>query len=128
MDLAKRVSQESKARRLKVGAVLVKNDNPLSISWNGTPPCWDNNCEDEIDGKLVTKPSVLHAEENIIGKMARVGISCDNATMFITHAPCINCARLMFKAGITQVYYGETYRDTSGIDFLTKTGVSVTQL
>ena len=128
MDIAIRWSKESKARRLKVGAVLVKDDNPLSWSWNGTPPGWDNNCE-QLDPitkvTLVTRPEVLHAEENIIGKMARTGTSCDGATMFITHAPCINCARLMWKAGINHVIYNEEYRDTTGVDFLIMAGATV---
>lgn len=128
MDMAVRASEESKAKRLKVGAVLVKDDNPISISWNGTPPGWDNNCEDMAGIGLVTKPEVLHAEENIIGKMARGSGGCDGATMFITHAPCINCARLMFKAGIYCIYYKDMYRDDTGLQFLEKAGVKVTQL
>lgn len=128
MDIAVCASKNSKARRLKVGAVLVKDDNPISLSWNGTPPGWDNNCENMTGIGLVTKPEVLHAEENIIGKMARDKGGCKDATMFITHSPCLNCSRLMWKAGITTVIYQNKYRDDSGIDFLIKAGVKVEQL
>lgn len=123
MDLATRIAEESKAKKLQVGCVIVKNHNPISISWNGQPEGWDNNCEDEIDNKLVTKNSVLHAEENAIGKLAKDGISANNAIIFITHAPCINCARLIFRSGIAKVYYKNTYRSNDGLEFLTKCGI-----
>jgi dCMP deaminase len=139
LDVAQRYSQLSKARRLKVGAVVVKNDRIISIGYNGTPPGWDNNCEDEFDflydgdGKVVdrllkTKPEVLHAEENAIGKLARSHESGDGATMFLTHAPCAQCAKLILVSGIRQVFYRDTYRDDSGVQFLVKGGIDVQQL
>lgn len=123
MDLAKRCSEESYGRRLKVGCVVVKDDIPISLSWNGTPPNWDNNCEDDIDGKLVTRNDVIHAEENAIAKLAKHGISSDGASIFITHSPCINCSRLIFKSGIKRVFYGEIYRSSDGLNFLYKAGI-----
>jgi dCMP deaminase len=139
LDVAQRYSQLSKARRLKVGAVVVKDDRIISIGYNGTPPGWDNNCEDEVgfvtdddgnvtDRLLKTKPEVLHAEENAIGKLARSHESGDGATMFLTHAPCAQCAKLILVSGIRQVFYRDTYRDDSGVQFLIKGGIDVQQL
>ena len=129
LDVAQRYSQLSKARRLKVGAVVVKKDRIISIGYNGTPPGWDNNCEDELpDGSLKTKPEVLHAEENAIGKLARSHEGGDGATMFLTHAPCAQCAKLILVSGIRQVFYRDTYRDDSGVQFLIKGGIDVQQL
>ena len=133
MDVAKRTSQLSHARRLQVGAIIVKDDRIISIGYNGMPSGWDNNCEDEIkwpngDIKfLTTKPEVLHAESNAITKLARGTESGFNSIMFCTHAPCLNCAKLIYQSGINSVYYRDTYRDDSGLEFLEKSNVNVTQ-
>ena len=97
------------------------------------PAGWDNNCEDEIkwpngDIKfLTTKKEVLHAETNAISKLARSTEAGDNGTLFCTHAPCIDCAKLIYQSGINSVYYRNTYRDDTGIKFLEKSGVYVTR-
>lgn len=123
LRIAKECSQMSYAQRLKVGAVLVKDDNILSFSWNGTPAGWDNTCEDENN---VTKDEVIHAEENVIAKAAKYGgVGTQGSTMFITHAPCSKCARGMIQAGVSAVYYLDEYRGTQGIDFLKRGGVQV---
>jgi dCMP deaminase len=97
------------------------------------PSGWDNNCEDEITQpvgrvNLVSKPEVLHAETNAIAKLAKSNESGMGATMFITHAPCLDCAKLIFQSGIGSVLYRNTYRDTSGITFLEKSGITVKQI
>jgi len=133
MDVAERFAQLSSAVRLQVGAVVVKNNNIISFSWNGMPSGWDNCCEEEIiteyesytDSALVTKPEVLHAEANAITKLARSSESGAGATMFVTHAPCIDCAKLIYQSGIATVYYKNEYRSTQGLDFLNKSGVEV---
>lgn len=127
IDVAKRFSMLSSARRLKVGAILVKEDRIISIGYNGTPPRWDNNCEEVVDGELKTKRHVIHAESNCIGKLARCNESGEGSTMFLTHAPCMDCAKLIFVAGINKVYFSEFYRDDSGIQFLTKNGIDTIQ-
>lgn len=132
-DIAKRVAELSYAQRLKVGAIVVKDDRIISMGYNGMPAGWDNNCEDQTydeDGvhiTLKTKPEVLHAESNALAKLAKSNDSGDGATMFITHAPCIECAKLIFQSGISRVYYGENYRDDGGIKFLKQSGVEVIQ-
>jgi dCMP deaminase len=140
MDVAERFAKLSSARRLHVGAIVVKDDRIISIGYNGMPAGWDNNCEDEIvvavvDGvpqreikELKTKPEVLHAETNAIAKLAKSNESGMGATMFITHAPCLDCAKLIYQSGIGSVLYRNTYRDTSGITFLERSGIEVAQV
>lgn len=137
MDWAKRASELSHARRLKVGAVIVKDDTVISYGYNGMPAGWDNNCEyeiwedngdDEPETVLKTKPEVLHAETNAIAKLARSNESGLGANIFITHAPCLDCAKLIYQSGINRVYYGENYRDDSGVKFLKASGIEVKQV
>lgn len=141
IDFAHRVSQLSYARRLKVGAVIVKDDTVISYGYNGTPSGWDNNCEMhpkiadpqtlEIIEKtdiLVTKPEVLHAEMNSLMKLARGSNSGDGAVMFITHSPCMECAKGIYQSGIKHVYYRDQYRTNEGIEFLEKCGIDVTKV
>lgn len=128
MDVAKRFAQESHAIRNKVGAILVKDDTIISIGINGTPSGWDNNCENEQDGVLTTKPEVLHAELNCLSKIAKSSQSSDNAIMFITLSPCYDCAKQIYTAGIKEVYYAETYRNTNGLEFLKQCGVRVEKI
>lgn len=134
MKTAETFAELSHARRLHVGAIVVKDDRIISIGYNGMPAGWDNNCEDEIrypDAEgvtLKTKPEVLHAESNCISKLAKSNESGLDASMFITHAPCLDCAKLIFQSGIRSVVYRDSYRDTSGVEFLTKSGIVVEQI
>ena len=115
----------STAKRLQVGAIVVKDNRVISIGYNGMPSGWDNNCED-INFK--TRPEVLHAETNAIAKLARSNENGLNATMFITHAPCLDCAKLIYQSGISNVYYRNAYRENAGVEFLLKSGVEVEQI
>ena len=128
METAKIFADLSHARRLHVGAIVVKEDRIISIGYNGMPAGWDNNCEDQINEELKTKPEVLHAETNAIAKLARSSDSGLDADIFITHAPCLDCAKLIYQSGIKHVWYGTAYRDTNGVDFLQKSGITVEQL
>ena len=118
----------SHARRLHVGCIIVKDDRIISIGYNGMPAGWDNNCEDEINNELKTKPEVLHAETNAIAKLARSSESGLDSDLFVTHSPCLDCAKLIYQSGIKRIYFGSAYRDDSGVDFLRKSGVDVIQL
>ena len=129
MDVAERFGQLSTAKRLNVGAIIVKDNRIISIGYNGMPSGWDNNCETSVlwkDGKqliepvLVSKPEVLHAESNAISKLARSNESGENSTLFITHSPCLECSKLIYQSGIVTVYYKHKYRSQDGIDFLEK--------
>lgn len=157
MKTAEIFAELSHARRLHVGAIVVKDDRIVSIGYNGMPAGWDNDCEDkdymssdaggwlnpdEIEERwpyaeynedaeeeyryaLKTKPEVLHAETNAIAKLAKSTESGVGATMFVTHSPCLDCAKLIYQSGINKVYYRDNYRSTDGIEFLTKSGVWV---
>jgi dCMP deaminase len=128
MDIAERISQMSRAKRLQVGSVIVKENTILSYGWNGMPAGWPNTCEViQEDGSLKTKPEVLHSEMNALMKVAQSTESSSGATLFCTHAPCIDCAKAIFQAGITTVYYKEAYRDESGLRFLIQGGINVIQ-
>lgn len=118
----------STAKRLQVGAILVKDNRIISIGYNGTPSGWDNNCEHEVDGCLVTKPEVIHAEMNAIGKLAESNESGKGSTMFVTHAPCMECAKLIAHSGIIKVYYKHNYRSNDGALFLKRTCCEIEQL
>ena len=161
MKTAQTFAECSTARRLHVGAIVVKEDRIISIGYNGMPSGWDNNCEDvewcsaggwldpdeiekswpyegtytdangnEMQGRyrLKTKPEVLHAETNAISKLARSGEGGEGATMFITHGPCLDCSKLIYQSGIKKVYFGQAYRDRSGIEFLEKCKIEVEQI
>ena len=125
MATAKIFAELSHARRLHVGAIVVKDDRIISIGYNGMPAGWDNNCEDEINNELKTKPEVLHAESNAIAKLAKSSESGLGSDIFITHAPCMECAKLIYQSGIKRVYFGMAYRDDAGIKFLEKSGITV---
>ena len=125
----------STARRLKVGALIVKDDRIISIGYNGMPGGWDNECEykhyslgNPNDFELKSKPEVLHAETNAIAKLARSTESGLDADLFVTHSPCLDCAKLIYQSGIKRVFYANAYRDDSGINFLKSSGVEVEQL
>ena len=129
MRAAHLYAELSTARRLKVGALVVKDDRIISIGYNGMPKGWDNNCEYELeDGTIKTKPEVLHAETNAIAKLARSTESGLDADLFVTHSPCLDCAKLIYQSGIQRVYYANAYRDDSGINFLKSSGIEVEQL
>lgn len=161
MKIAAETAKLSYARRLQVGAIVVKEDRIISIGYNGMPAGWENNCEDKVwldaeDAKnfrqttideiypyeersdeddsvigrygLKTKPETLHAETNAVSKLAKSNESGDGASLFVTHMPCLDCAKLIYQSGISTVYYRDSYRTTDGIDFLKKSGVSIEQI
>ena len=161
MDWALRAAELSYARRLKVGAVIVKDDTVISYGYNGMPAGFPNDCEDvewcsaggilspeeieegwphqghyldsagnTIQGRyrLKTKPQVLHAESNAIAKLAKSHNSGLDADLFITHAPCLECAKLIHQAGIARVFFGEHYRDKSGLNLLYGAGIEVNKI
>lgn len=122
LKMAEVWAQNSYCTRRKVGAILVKDKMIISDGYNGTPCGFENICEDE-EGK--TKPYVLHAEANAITKVAKSGNSSEGATLYITAAPCIECAKLIIQAGIVRVIYHDEYRVRDGIDLLERAGIEV---
>ena len=126
----------STARNLKVGCVLVKDHRIISIGYNGTPSGWSNECEDEfttgaethVRVEFITKPEVIHAEANAVAKLARSNESGEGSVAFITHAPCLSCAKMLYSAGVIEVVYSDPYKSKDGLQFLEKCGIKVSQL
>jgi dCMP deaminase len=148
MASAEVYSRLSSAKRLQVGCVVVKDNTIIGIGYNGMPSGWTNDCEmkvyatewsidndiwdyQEEDGtqyNLKTRPEVMHAETNALAKIARSTNSSEGASLFVTHAPCIDCAKLIHQSGINSVYYRNSYRDELGINFLKQCKVEVTKV
>ena len=136
MDIAERVAQMSYAERLKVGAIVEKDGRIISMGFNGMPSGMDNVCEhcfvagngtyDHI--QLVTRKEVIHAERNAIDKLSSSNESGKNAVMYITHSPCLECAKSIHTSGVQAIFYKEEYRSTEGVDLLQKLGVAVHKL
>ncbi len=125
MKMAQTWGELSHCKRKKVGALIVKDRMIISDGYNGTPSGFENECEDE---NYYTKWYVLHAEANAILKVAASAQSCEGATLYITLSPCRECSKLIHQAGIKRVVYSVEYKDRSGLDFLKKAGVILTQL
>jgi len=153
MDIAERTGALSTCIRLKVGAIAVKDQRIISIGYNGSLPGHNNCCEERIylgtegtwvdentikefpytddDGnhyKLKTKVTTLHAEENLLGKLAQSNESAKDATIFITHEPCMNCSKTLAVSGVKAVYYKNEYRDVGGAEFLRSAGITAEKL
>lgn len=128
LKMAQEWASLSKARRQKVGCLIVKNGHIISDGYNGTPSGFDNNCEFLTEDGLVTKPEVLHAETNAITKLAKSTQSSLNSTMYITISPCVDCSKLILQSGIKRVVYGSNYRNLDGINFLKKFNISISFL
>jgi len=154
MQNAYQFAELSYAERRKVGCVIVKDHQVISFGYNGTPHGFDNECEEtdtmyyenpDIAVDLMeqgyecnngvchkhgatTKPEVLHAESNAIMKVAKSTMSCNGAELYTTTCPCFGCAKLIIQAGISKVYYTETYRDMGGVELLGKAGIIVEQI
>ena len=134
MKAAQVYAELSTAVRLQVGCVIVKDNTIIGIGYNGMPSGWDNVCEmvkhKDFTGTVLmkSKPEVLHAETNAIAKVSRSSNSTDGADLFVTHAPCLECAKLIYQSGINSVFYRDTYRSEEGIKFLQKCNVEVKQI
>ena len=115
--------QLSKAKRKKVGCLIVKDGQIISDGYNGTPAGYDNNCEYETRFGYETKPEVLHAESNALMKLAKSTNSSKDSTIYLAMSPCFDCAKLIIQAGVKRVVYRDTYRIEMGIDFLRRNNV-----
>ena len=118
-------AKNSYCKRRQVGALIVKDRMIISDGYNGTPAGFENICEDENG---ITKPYVLHAEANAITKVAKSGNNSNDATLYVTASPCVECAKLIIQSGIKRVVYRDAYRLTDGIDLLARAGIIVEQV
>lgn len=153
MQIAYQVSKLSYAERRKVGCVIVKDNQIISVGYNGTPHGFNNTCEEDDNRfyenpdvaldlieqgftcdngcchkpKSITKREVLHAESNALMKIAKSTLTSKESVLYTTTSPCFECAKLIIQSGVSKVYYCEDYRDMSGIELLEKAGIIVEQ-
>ena len=126
IKVAKLCAKNSYAIKLQVGAIIVKDGQIMSDGFNGTPCGFENKCEvKSMDGSLHTLSYVLHAESNAILKCAKYGRATNGSTLYITHSPCIECAKLIIQAGIIRVVYLEEYKNLDGVELLKRIGIKV---
>lgn len=122
LEMATVWAKNSYCKRRQVGALIVKDRMIISDGYNGTPSGFENVCEDDMG---LTKPYVLHAEANAITKVAKSGNSSDGATLYVTAAPCVECAKLIIQAGIIRVVFRDEYRVMDGVDLLKRAKIEV---
>jgi dCMP deaminase len=125
LEMAQIWSKNSYCKRKQVGALIVKDKMIISDGYNGTPSGFENNCEDEENR---TKPYVLHAEANAITKVAKSNNSSENATLYITTSPCMECSKLIIQSGIIRVVFNDKYRNEDGLDLLERAGIEIVQI
>ena len=124
LRMAKIWAENSYCKRRQVGALVVKDHMIISDGYNGTPSGFDNVCEENN----ISFPYVLHAEANAITKLARSSNNSDGATLYVTAAPCIECAKLIIQSGIKRVVYAETYRLDDGLKLLKRANIETVLL
>jgi dCMP deaminase len=125
LEMARIWSQNSYCKRKQVGALIVKDKMIISDGYNGTPSGFENNCEDDENK---TKPYVLHAEANAITKVAKSNNSSENATLYITTSPCLECSKLIIQSGIRRVVFNDKYRNEDGLKLLERAGINIVQI
>lgn len=122
-------AKRSSCKRLQVGSVISRNGRIISTGYNGSPTGMDNCCEkEEYDGfgvKQVTLPHIVHSEANAILFAAKEGVKLEGCSIHITHAPCVECAKMIIQSGIKSVIYAEYYRDSTGLKLLQEAGLYV---
>ena len=131
MKIANNISEMSLATRAKVGAILFKDGNIISMGWNGMPSGFNNDDIEQLqpDGSLVTNQLALHAESNALMKCAASGgVTSRGATLYVTMSPCKECCKLIIQARISKVIYETEYRDKSSIAILQQAGIETIYL
>jgi dCMP deaminase len=125
MQMAREIATASKAKRKKVGSILVTSNGVLLPGYNGTPAGWSNACEDSFG---ITMPTVIHSELNTVLKAAKEGISVIGSTIYVTLSPCLSCSAMLAQAGVKRIVYDEEYRDMSGVNLLLQKDILVERL
>ena len=125
LEMAHVWGENSYCKRRKVGALIVKGKMIISDGYNGTPAGFENICEDD---NFVTKPYVLHAEANAITKVAKSNNSSENATLYVTTSPCMECSKLIIQSGIRRVVFSNKYRNVDGLVLLERAGIEIVHI
>jgi len=119
------VAQRGTCDRAHVGAIIVKDKRILTTGYNGSPRGLAH-CDEVghlmIDGHCVR---TLHAEQNAILQAALHGVSTAGSSLYVTHQPCLNCAKMIINAGIVRVVYAGSYPDENSQAFLAEAGVAL---
>lgn len=126
MEMTEVFAKTSEANRLKVGACLVKNGNPIAFGVNGTIPGWNTNvCE---DGEGKTSEYVLHAEIQCLNKLRKINENANGAILLVTHGCCLKCSHEIVDCGIETVYYRNEFRSEEGLEYLRSKSVKVIKI
>ncbi|MFW5710101.1 MAG: deoxycytidylate deaminase [Bacteroidota bacterium] len=125
LQMARVWGENSYCKRRKVGALIVKEKMIISDGYNGTPSGFENICEDE---NYITKPYVLHAEANAITKVAKSNNSSENATLYVTTSPCMECSKLIIQSGIRRVVFSDKYHNVDGLALLERAGIEIVHI
>lgn len=125
MGITFQVAKRSTCDRARVGAIIVKDRRILTTGYNGSPAGLPH-CDDVghlmVDGHCVR---TLHAEQNAILQAALHGVSVRGSTIYVTHQPCLTCAKMIINAGIVRVVYAGHYPDANSVAFLAQAGVAL---
>ena len=115
-EISQVTSKRSPCKRLKVGCVLVKENRIISQGYNGFLP----GVPHESIIRNNHEQATIHAEQNALCDCAKRGVSCDESIAYITHYPCVICARLLLASGIKQIYYINDYNNDELVEYFTK--------
>lgn len=115
-EIVQVTSKRSPCDRLKVGCLIVKDNRIISQGYNGFLPGCPHTSIVRDDHEQAT----LHAEQNALCDCAKRGVSCNDATAYITHYPCLICTRLLIASGICEIKYIEDYRNDDLVEYFIK--------
>ena len=129
MDMANIVATRATCNRLQVGALIVRDKRTIASGYNGSVSgdvhCIEVGCK-VVDGHCIR---TIHAESNAILQCAKFGVSTDEAELYVTHFPCLNCSKQIIQAGIRKVIFEEEYHmDPYALELFAQAGVHVMKL
>jgi len=119
MEIAEKIGNTlSVDTKRKVGAIAVKDNSILGYGVNGTPSGWDTNEIPKDENDRTIHAHVVHAEINLIAKMAKKGSSTEGSTLYVNYAPCAECAKAIRQAGFKELVFRHYYKNNDGLDVL----------
>ena len=125
MSLVEFTATRSSCNRLHVGCILVKDNRIVSQGYNGFLPGCPHISHIRDNHEMAT----IHAEQNAVFDCAKRGVSCNDCDAYITHYPCLNCAKMLLTAGIKHIYFINDYHNDELVStFCTQMKCEVTQL
>ena len=133
LEIIELIKQRSTCLRRQVGAIIVKDKRILATGYNGAPTgcthCLDIGClREELgipSGERHELCRAVHAEQNAIAQAAQHGISVAGATIYVTHQPCVMCAKMIINAGIVCIIYKGAYPDPLSLELLNEAGIKL---